>query len=175
MTFYIRILPLLACLFSPVPAYAEQQVFFDQSFGDYAEELALAKDEGKVGILLFFEMDECPFCHRMKTTILNQANVIEYYKKYFKIFSIDIEGDVEMTDFQGKLTSQKNFSEKQQRVRATPVFAFFDLQGKRLVRYTGPTSSLEEFMALGEYVVTGEYKKSSFTRYKRNQRKNNNL
>lgn len=151
--------------------YASELAFFDKSFGDFSEELDIAKEEGKKGIFIFFEMDECPFCHRMKTTVLNQPEVISFYKKNFKIFQVNIEGDVEMTDFQGNETTQKDFSFKQQRVRATPVFAFFDLSGNRVVKYTGPTSSVKEFIWLGEFMLSEEYKKSNFTRYKRARRK----
>jgi len=146
--------------------------FFDPHLGDFSEELETARDENKKGILIFFEMDECPFCHRMKTTVLNQPEVIKYFKKHFLIFAVDIEGSVELVDFQGRTTSEKDFSFQQNRVRATPVFAFFDLTGKRIVRYTGPTSGVEEFMWLGKFVVDEEYKKTNFIRYKRAMRKN---
>ncbi len=145
--------------------------FFDTTFGDFTEELELAEEEGKKGILIFFEMDECPFCHRMKTTVLNQPDVVEYFKKHFRIFQVDIEGDIEMTDFDGNVTTQKDFAFKQHRVRATPVIAFFDLSGQRMTRYTGATSSKEEFLLLGEYVVDEHYKQTSFTRFKREKRK----
>ncbi len=161
----------LLLLFIHLSANAAELEFFDQSFGDFSEELSLAKEEGKSGIFIFFEMDECPFCHRMKTTILNQPDVVAFYKKHFKIFQVDIEGDVEMTDFDGTVTTQKEFAEKKHRVRATPVLAFFDLTGKRVMRYTGATSSKTEFMLLGEYVLNQDYKTTSFTRYKRQQRK----
>ena len=145
--------------------------FFDQSLGDFSEELQEAESQGKKGILLFFEMDECPFCHRMKTTVLNQPDVQAYFKKHFLIFPVDIEGDVEITDFDGNPITMKDFSFKHNRVRATPVFAFFDLKGNRIMRYTGPTSSVEEFMWLGEFVVDGHYKKTKFTKFKREKRK----
>jgi len=160
----------LFCFSALFRVSASEPVFFDQTFGDFSEELALAKEEGKAGVFIFFEMDECPFCHRMKTTVLNQPQVISFYKKHFKIFEVNIESDVEMTDFQGNEMTQKDFSFKQNRVRATPVFAFFDLTGSRVVKYTGPTSSAEEFLWLGEYMVNSEYKKSSFTRYKKARR-----
>ncbi|QYZ68041.1 MAG: thioredoxin [Gammaproteobacteria bacterium (ex Lamellibrachia satsuma)] len=145
--------------------------FFDQSLGDFSEELELAREEGKTGILIMFEMDECPFCHRMKDTVLNQSEVQEYYKQHFLIFTVDIEGDVAITDFQGEQVSQKDFAFKQFRVRATPVFGFFDLEGKLISRFTGATRDAQEFLWLGEYVVNGEYKKISFSRYKRQKRK----
>jgi thioredoxin-related protein len=165
------VLLILVFLFSAGISSAEEASFFDQTLGDFSEELEIARENNKTGVLIFFEMDECPFCHRMKTTILNQPEVIAYFKKHFLIYQVDIEGDVEITDFDGNTTSMKDFAFKQHRVRATPVIAFFDLTGKRVVRYTGATSDAEEFMLLGEFVVSGEYKNTSFTRYKRAKRK----
>lgn len=145
------------------------EYFFDQTFGDFSEELENAREQGKQGILIMFEMDECPFCHRMKTTVLNQIEVQDYFKQHFLIFSVDIEGDVEITDFQGQVTSMKDFAFKQHRVRATPVFQLFDLQGKpvKRARFTGASRDDREFMLLGQYMVEGAYGDSSFTRYKR--------
>jgi thioredoxin-related protein len=145
------------------------QHFFDQTFGDFTEELQLARDEGKQGILLMFEMDECPFCHRMKTMVLNQPGVQDYFKEHFLIFPVDVEGDVEVTTFSGDTMAQKDFALKSHRVRATPVFAFFDLDGTLVARYTGATRDAEEFMLLGRYVVEGAYKETTFTKYKRAQ------
>ncbi|MBL1278187.1 MAG: thioredoxin family protein [Ectothiorhodospiraceae bacterium] len=141
--------------------------FFNESWGQFPEELEKARAEGKTAILLFFELDECPFCRRMKTTVLNQPEVQAYFREHFLNFAIDIEGEVEMTDFKGTITTQRIFSEKDNRVRATPVFAFYDLQGDRIVRYTGATSGIKEFLWLGEFVAQGIYKDMSFTRYKR--------
>ena len=141
--------------------------FFDSTFGDFSEELQTARDDGKSGILLMFEMDECPFCHRMKTTVLNQPEVQDYFKEHFLIFPVDVEGDVEVTDFQGNVAAQKEFALKQFRVRATPVFAFFDLDGNIVARYTGATRDSDEFLLLGRYVVEGAYKDTTFTKYKR--------
>ena len=56
-------------------------------------------------------------------------------------------------------------------VRATPVFAFFDPDGRLLVRYTGPTANVEEFLWLGEYVTSQAYRDTSFAVYKRERRK----
>ena len=145
--------------------------FFQQSLGDYAEELEVAKEEGKKAVMLFFELDECPFCHYMKNTVLNQPEVQAYYRKHFALFPIDIEGDIEMTDFSGKQMKMKDFAFKLNRVRATPVIAFYDLEGKRIVRFIGKTSGVEEFMQLGRFVAEGKYKTMRFTKYKRELRK----
>ncbi|HHJ14587.1 MAG TPA: thioredoxin [Gammaproteobacteria bacterium] len=145
--------------------------FFDQTLGDFSEELENAREQGKQGILIMFEMDECPFCHRMKTSVLNRPEVQDYFHRHFLIFPLDIEGDVDMVDFQGREVTQKDFAFRQYRVRATPVFGFFDLNGKLVSRYTGATRDAREFMLLGKYVVSKAYRKMSFSRYKRQHKR----
>ena len=147
------------------------EFFFDQTFGDLREELQNARDQGKRGLLVFFEMEECPFCHRMKTTVLNRRDVQDFYRKHFVIIRLDIEGDVEIEDFKGRTISQKDFAFREHRVRATPVFIFFDLEGEQVARYTGATRDAREFLWLGEYVAGGIYREKSFTRYKREKKK----
>lgn len=147
-----------------------QQYFFDQTLGDFQDELETARDQGKQGIMIFFEMDECPFCHRMKETVLNQPEVQDYFKQHFLIFTLDIEGDVMITDFQGNSIREKDFAFREHRVRATPVLMFFDLQGQQITRYTGATTDAEEFLWLGQFVVEGVYKDMPFTKYKRERR-----
>ena len=135
----LQLLTLVLTLFAGLALAADPgrdpgRYFFNQSFGDFSEELATARQEGKDGILLMFEMDECPFCHRMKTTVLNQPKVQDYFREHFLIFPVDVEGDIEIVDFTGKTETQKDFALKQFRVRATPVFAFFDLDGNLVAR-----------------------------------------
>ncbi len=144
--------------------------FFNETFGDFSEELVNAREQGKQGVMIFFEMDECPFCHWMKLNVLNKPEVQAYYREHFLLFTVDIEGDVEITNFKGVSMSQKDFSFKENRVRATPVIAFFDLNGKQIHRHTGRTSDTEEFMLMGKFVAEGHYQKTRFTRFKREQR-----
>ncbi len=147
--------------------------FFESTFGDYSEELEIAREEGKRAIFLFFEEDDCPFCARMKATILNQSEVQDFYREHFKIYRVNIKGEVEITDFHGEPMLEKVFAEKKNRVRATPLMAFYNLDGEMVVRYTGAASSVREFMMLGQYTVDEGYRKQSFSRYKRMQRKKN--
>jgi len=145
--------------------------FFSESFGDFQEELAAAREAGKKGVFVFFEMDECPFCHRMKTTIFNQPDVIAAMKKDFVAFRWDIEGDAEVVDFDGTEGTMKSLAEKKYRVRATPVMIFFNLQGRPVLRYTGPTRTKREFLWMIEYVRDGWYEKMKFARFKRMKKK----
>ncbi|WP_319381639.1 thioredoxin fold domain-containing protein [Thiomicrorhabdus sp.] len=141
--------------------------FFDETFGNYQEDLETAKEDGKKGIFMFFFMDECPFCHRMRSTIMTEPDVVKLYRDNFLTFTHDIEGSNEVVNFDGQAMTAQDLAEKVYRVRATPVMIIFGLDGKPIVRYTGPTRTKEEFKWLAEYVVDGSYKKESFTVYKR--------
>lgn len=143
--------------------------FFDQGFGNLPDEVKAARQEGKQGIVIMFETADCPWCAKMMATVLNQAAVQDYYRQHFRILQVDTNGDVPMTDFSGKELAQKDFAFKHNRVRATPVFAFFDLDGRLLTKYTGATKDVEEFMWLGEFVVNGSYRSTNFTAYKRDR------
>lgn len=168
---------IFACFFSVTWASNVKdpyKYFFNETWGDLPEELVKAKEEGKKGILIFFEMDECPFCHYMKKNVLNQPDVQDFYRKNFLNFVIDIEGDVEIVNLKGETVKQKDFAKKN-RVRATPVIAYYNLDGKMIYRHTGKTSGVEEFMWLGEYISNEVYKKKiRFSRYKRQKRAEKN-
>ncbi len=153
----------------------DASTFFDDSLNDMQEEMEIATDEGKKGLLLMFEMDECPFCARMKKTVLNRGKIQDYYKEHFRIITVDVEGDLDFVDFEGNDTTQKEFSLKKFRVRATPVFQFVDLKAQPLKngRLTGATRDSKEFLMLGEYIVSGDNEKMPFIRYKRKQKKKN--
>jgi len=155
-------------------AYAQTQDpntgFFQQNFGDFPDELTTAREEGKKGVFIMFDDKDCPWCAKMKATVLNQVNVQEYYRKYFRIIRVDVNGDSLITDFSGNELTEKAFAEKA-RVRATPVMIFYDLSGKPAHRYTGATRSVQEFLWLGEFVVDGVYKTKRFPVYKREKKK----
>jgi len=148
------------------------QYFFHQSFFSLPEEVATARQEGQQGILIMFVSEDCPWCAKMKANVLSLPSVQAYYRKHFRLLHMDINGDVPMTDFNNVEMPQKDFAFKYNRVRATPVFAFFNLDGKLMTRYTGATKNEQEFMWLGEFVTSGKWKTGNFTAYKRERSQN---
>mgnify|MGYP001813548929 FL=1 len=183
MKFEMHKLPLLSSLLVLLPLVALQPAgsaysatrdagehFFQQSFGDFSEELEMSREEGKTGVFVMFEEDDCPWCARMKARVLNQTDVQDYYRNHFRLLTVDVNGDELMTDFKGNELAQKTYAEKN-RVRATPVMIFFDLNGDVAARYTGAVRSPQEFLWLGEFVVDGHYKTGKFTVYKREKKK----
>jgi len=143
------------------------QHFFQQGFNNLPDEVAAAKSGGQQAILIMFEAEDCPWCAKMKATVLNQVAVQDYYRKHFRILMMDVNGDVPMTDFSGQEMPQKDFAFQHNRVRATPVFVFIGLDGKPMVKYTGAARDSEEFLWLGEFVASGAWKTTNFSAYQR--------
>jgi thioredoxin-related protein len=160
-------LTLSLCAFSVQGAEADD--FFDPTFGALNEELEVAADDQKKAVFVFFEMDGCPFCHWMKQHVLNQPEVQNYFQKNFLNLSLNISREMDMTDFQGTQYSMQEFSHLL-RIRATPLMLFVDLKGQVIFRFIGKTSSVQEFLWMGEYVAEGHYHQHSFIRFKQQKR-----
>ena len=101
-----------------------------------------------------------------------------YFAERFHSLSMDIEGDIEIVDFAGTDMTQKEFA-RQNRVRATPLLVFFDLEGKPLLKYVGAPSGKQEFIWMGEFVAEKVYLQKDdagrnirFARYKRMKKDN---
>lgn len=147
-----------------------EEHFFHQTFGDLQEEVELALEEGQKGIMVMFELNDCPWCDRMKATVLNQSDVQDYFRQNFRCLMMNVEGDNLVVDFNGEEIAEKDWALKHNRIRATPVFLFLDLEGNRIMRYTGAAKDVEEFMLLGEFVADGHYQDGNFIKFKRARR-----
>lgn len=164
---YLTTMLLAVSLLSSVTAHAaDAEKFFDQSLGDFKAELESAKKSGKRGLLLMFEKEGCPYCLRMRETILNLPDVQTYFRQHFLIFSIDMLGDVEIQDTAGRSLREKGYAQEL-RIRGTPTFIFIGTNGEILTRHTGATKDASEFMLLGHYVADGFYKTQSFSEYRK--------
>jgi hypothetical protein len=74
---------------------------------------------------------------------------------------------VNLTDFDGNTLQEKIFAQRHNLVGATPVLAFFDLNGKRVVRHTGPKVVNNRF--LSEYIATHFLAKWAFFHMEENK------
>jgi thioredoxin-related protein len=141
------------------------QHFFSPSLGDLKGELADARRAGKQAAFVMYMRDDCPYCERMKRDILSYTGVQGYYRKHFAVLAVDVKGAVPVTDFAGRQTTEKDFAAAQG-VRFTPVIIFYGLDGQPLTRVDGEIRSVEDFMLLGDFVVSGAYKAMKFADYR---------
>lgn len=155
--------PLLAALALVLPALAavagetlNSDEFFTPTFGDLREEAATAREAGKLGMLLFFEADACPYCQRMRRNVLSDPGVQDWFAARFVSIAIDIHGDVELTDFDGITLPSKVFSDHR-KVFLTPVVSFIDLDGNEIYRRVGMIKTPQEMLLLGKYIEGKHY------------------
>lgn len=152
--------------------------FFHKSLGDFSEDLAEARDAGKQAVFVFFEMDECRWCKKMKETILNQPDVQDWFGEHFLNLAVDVEGDLQINDLHGEPMTEQRFAiistarnqrdlDRPEYKKPTPFFVFFDMDGKRIYSVPGIVKGKEEFMQLGRFILERAYEKESFTDYKK--------
>ncbi|MDH3274632.1 MAG: thioredoxin fold domain-containing protein [Gammaproteobacteria bacterium] len=138
-----------------------RQYFFEQTFGDLPEEMQAAREQGKIGMLLFFEAEDCPYCQFMLRKIFSQQHVQDWYRERFVNIAVDIHGDVELKDFDGITLPSKVFSDHR-KIFLTPVVSFLDLDGVEIYRHLGMTKTPEDFLLIGEYIEGEHYFDTEF-------------
>lgn len=163
-----RLILLITLVFT-LPSYATESPFFTTFLDNLEKELALAREQGKKGVMIFFSTPVCPFCHRMKKTVLIKKQVQTFFQTNFRLLEMNIVDTRTLKDFSGHNTTQHKFAQEH-RIRVTPTMIFYDLQGEPLFRQVGIVANSQEFIWLGEYILQEGYTRDSFSHYKREKR-----
>jgi len=130
---------------------------------DYQSEIQALAEEGKY-LVLFFHQAGCPYCDKMRARVLPSPKVMNYFTDNFVMMESNIRGNLDVIMPDGTATNEVGFAKKI-RVRATPVFIFYDKDGTLALRTTGFLDA-DRFLMAGKYVVEGVHKtKKSFFRY----------
>ncbi len=152
-------------LFVPL-AQAEYRI--ESIDNDFPGEIAAAAEEGK-NLVIFFQQAGCPYCDKMRARVLPSEKVYNYFDSRFVMIESNIRGNLDVIMHDGTKGTERDLARKL-RVRATPVFVFFDDQGKVALKTTG-FLGVDQFYLAGKYVSEGIYKsKKSFFRYIQDQR-----
>ena len=105
------------------------QSWFNQSFLNLREDFEEAKAEGK-RFAVIFEQRGCVYCVKMHTEVLAKKYINDYVRENYRIVQINLWGDREVTDFDGKVLTEKELVRRWS-VVFTPWIVFFkdDLTG----------------------------------------------
>lgn len=134
---------------------------------DFPYEIEEAAAEGK-SLIIFFHQAGCPHCDKMRARVLPDPKVDAYYGDRFVMIESNIRGNFDVISPDGEEMNEVEFGRKS-RVRLTPVFIFYDQEGKQALRTTGYLNP-ERFILAGQYVTDGVYKTgTSFFRYVKEQ------
>lgn len=141
------------------PGYHEKPAWFKNSFLDIREDIAEAAKAGK-RVMLYFYQDGCPYCAKLLDVNFAQREIAEKTQKYFDVIAINMWGALEVTDFNGKETTEKDFASGL-KVMYTPTLLFLDEQGKVILRLNGYYPP-HKFSAVIDYVGQHKEKEISF-------------
>lgn len=136
--------------------------WFNNSFLDLPAEAADAGLAGK-RLLIYFGQEGCPYCAELFNNNFSQKHIVDFTRAHFESIEINLWGDREVTDFNGRRLTEKEFSTKY-KVWFTPTILFFDEHGKQVLRVNGYYPPHRFLQAL-QYVGNRREREMTFSQY----------
>lgn len=136
--------------------------WFKDSFLEIADDVDEASEQGK-HVLLFFQLNNCPYCDRMLEEAFEAEPVTSYIQEHFDAIAINVRGDREIAFNEEISVTEKELSEIL-KVRVTPAILFLDENNKPVVRVNGYRAP-ERFRLVLEYVATKSYQTTKLADY----------
>lgn len=148
------------------PGYHEKPEWFKNSFLDLREDVAEAA-AAKKRVVLYFYQDGCPYCKKLLETNFALRDIETKTRDNFDVIAINIWGDREVTDMQGRALTEKRFA-ADLKVMFTPTLLFLDEAGAVALRVNGYYPP-HRFMAALNYAASHQETKQSFRDYVQQQ------
>jgi len=132
-------LALLAAMSAP-PAGAQigDEVLpppFTETLLELPDDAAQAAKSGK-RLLLYFGQQGCPYCKELMQTSFTQKAIVDRIARHFVAIGFDLFGNREVTWFDGKVRSEKEFA-KFLKVQFTPTVLLLNEKGDIIGRING--------------------------------------
>ena len=143
--------------------------WFKQSFLEIADDAAEAGENAK-HLLLFFHLDNCPYCARMLKDNFKAEPNGSFIQANFDSIDINIKGDREVVFNENFQLSEKALAEHL-KVLHTPTILFADSNNRSVLRIDGYRNPTRFRIAL-QYVHEKAYLTTSFTEFSANRLKN---
>ncbi len=141
---------------------SDKPSWFKESFLEFEEDVAEAKEQGK-RVMLFFHQDGCPYCARLVEENFTDPEIKSYIQQHFDGISLNMWGDREVVSVGGKSFTEKTLSAAL-KVQFTPTLLFLNEQGKVILRLNGYQSP-EKFRKALSYVAQKQENQQGFTQY----------
>ncbi len=120
MKFYKGLIILIFLYFiTPIYVFSEEigddglhkQIWMRDTFKDLREDLNEANMEGK-RLVLMFEQRGCIYCSKMHNDVYSRDDISSYIEENFYVVQLNLHGDLEVTDFDGEVLSEKEMARK---------------------------------------------------------------
>lgn len=138
--------------------------YFKESFLEIAEDVDEATEADR-HVLLFFQLNACPYCDRMLEESFETEPLESYIRAHFDAIALNVAGDREVAFNDEVSATEKELADLLD-VRATPAILFLDSDNQTVVRVNGYRAP-ERFQAILEYVATRSYRSVKLSDYLR--------
>ncbi|MEI8162856.1 MAG: thioredoxin fold domain-containing protein [Betaproteobacteria bacterium] len=126
------------CVAAETPAQIDDEILppvFVETLLELPDDAAQAARSGK-RLLLYFGQAGCPYCKELLQTNFTQKAIADKAARYFLPIALNIFGDREITWFDGKVRSEKEFA-RYLKVQFTPTLLLLDEKGGIIARING--------------------------------------
>lgn len=137
--------------------------WFKLSFLDISDDLQQAVTNGKQGLMVYFGQKYCAYCRKLLEGNFGKLDILAYTQRHFDAVGIDIHGQREVTDLNGREWFEHSYS-VDQGVNFTPTLIFYDREQREALRLSGYYPPYK-FRAALEYVADGHYRGEDFRSY----------
>ncbi|MES9856191.1 MAG: thioredoxin fold domain-containing protein [Sedimenticola sp.] len=148
---------------APMSSPLDHPSWFKESFLDLPDDLEEALTAGKRGIIVYFGQRYCPYCQKLMEVNFGQKEITNYTRKHFDLIPIEINGIMDVTDFDGNTLSEHDYALRED-TQFTPSLIFYDKEGEIALRLRGYYPPYK-FLAALEYVADNHYRNESFADY----------
>ena len=136
--------------------------WFKLSFLDLGDDLHDA-NTNKRGLIIYFGRHDCAYCKALLEKDWGRTDIVAYTQRYFDVIAIDVLGNRQLTDPQGKEMSEKAYA-AQHKANFTPTLHIYDRRGKLALKLTGYRPPYQ-FKAALEYVADDHHLTEDFAKY----------
>lgn len=136
--------------------------WFKESFLEIQDDVDEATEANK-HVILFFQLNGCPYCDRMLTESFQAEPLTSYIQEHFDTIAINVGGDREIIFNEEITVIEKDLSELLN-VRATPAILFLNGENKTVVRVNGYRSP-ERFEQVLHFVTEKGYQQGTLAEY----------
>jgi len=137
--------------------------WFKVGFLDFNEDAEEAAKNGK-HLMLFLDLDGCPYCTKMiKDNLSEGTSNIEYAKKVLDVVQINVKGSREITWKDDETMSEKTFAQAMN-APFSPTMIFFDGELNEVLRLNGYRNP-SKFKIVLDYINNKYYKEMTLSQY----------
>ena len=142
--------------------------WWKESFLEIGDDASEAWEEGK-HLIIFFHLENCPYCNKMAYENFNDSPYIDFLKDNFDVVLMNVNGSLEVTMTDGEIVTEKEFADRLQ-VYATPGLLFFNGDGEQVL-HLGGYRPHKQFEPVLQYVASRSYEEEALGDYLAKHRK----